>query len=133
MLHDPLIQSLGVNLHRSAVQQRVIAQNLANSETPHYKAFRVVLDDALATQGGGSLGLWRTNPAHLGSPDSDGLDGGVRITRDLSSTLRNDGNNVDVDRELADLSANTLYYDALSNFTRSAFQGYHRIITGNPG
>ncbi|MEO7995587.1 MAG: flagellar basal body rod protein FlgB [bacterium] len=133
MLHDPLIQSLSVNLHRSAVQQRVIAQNLANSETPHYKAFRVVLDSAMGGEAAGSLPLWRTDPGHLGAPGAGGGLDGVQVTRDTTTSLRNDGNNVDVDRELADLSANTLYYDALSNFTRSAFQGYHRIITGNPG
>jgi len=143
MINDPIISTLGQKLMESAVTQRVVANNLANSETPNYKAFRVMFDRSMASQGTDDmhLPLARTNARHLGDAPvigsgNNSLDdlvnrAGAQLVRDSSTTLRNDGNNVDVDRELADLSANTLYYGALTTFVKNRFDGYRRIISGN--
>ena len=136
MLNDPLLSVLSQKLLESAVTQKVISNNLANSETPNYKSFRVVFDQAASNVSGDGpvLPLVRTNPLHLGGAGaySDlAAATGARLVRDTGSTLRNDGNNVDVDRELADLSANTLYYGALTTFIKNRFDGYRRIIAGN--
>ncbi|HYE79624.1 MAG TPA: flagellar basal body rod protein FlgB [bacterium] len=135
MINDPLINILGHRLAESAVHQRVIAHNLANAETPHFKAFRVIFEGARARQAaaGGGLDLARTHPGHVARGIRAGAAAatpdGIRLVRNRATTLRNDGNNVDVDRELADLSANTLYYGALSTFARKRFEGYRSIIT----
>lgn len=135
MINDPMLNGLKQRLMESAIHQRVIAHNLANAETPTYKSFRVVFNQAQGAQHqSAGLDLARTHAGHLGR--GPGLDdftaslGGVQLVRDRSTTLRNDGNNVDVDRELADLSANTLYYGALTTFARKRFEGYRAIITG---
>lgn len=92
-----------------------------------------MLADAIATGRsgpGGSIGgptapqvtLVRTSAAHLPSAGSVASGGGstnpdgggqARVVRATGTTLRNDGNNVDIDAEMAMLAENTIYYQAL--------------------
>ena len=88
----------------SALRQRCIASNLANAETPGYKRFDVVLEDA-----GDDLPLDRTNPSHL---SGDG-GAGMRVAQDTATAWRADGNNVDPDAELVKMAENALYYQTL--------------------
>lgn len=136
MIRDPLIGAMGHKLTQSALQQRVLAHNLANTETPNFKAFRVVFEDQRSGMSGGAsrrLDPVRTHPAHLGGLDALAAATGARLVRDSRSAMRTDGNNVDPDRELADLSANQLYYAAVSTIIRERFQGYRSIISGRTG
>lgn len=77
-----------------AVARQVAATgNLANIDTPGYKAKEVTFDEAL-TRHVGSASL--TNAAHL----SLGADNGVVTQEATGLPVRRDGNNVQLDREL---------------------------------
>ncbi|MDK2820365.1 MAG: flagellar basal-body rod protein FlgB [Clostridia bacterium] len=94
----------------SALRQRTIAHNIANINTPRYKRYEVSFEDklnrALETKSG--LSLFRTNPYHL--PRSNYyLE--PEVIRDNRSSMRNDGNNVDIDREMAELAQNSLNFN----------------------
>lgn len=137
MLRDPLIHAMGGKLVESSLRQRVLAHNIANAETPRFKAFRLTFADAQAKAAGsdGPLALSQTHPAHLPGERADSLAAatGARLIRDTATSMRNDGNNVDLDRELAELSANQLYYATVSTLIRNRFSGYDRIISGRAG
>ena len=68
------------------------AGNLANVDTPNYKAVEVSFDETLGKR---SAALTATNPRHLGSPNGVGLS-----VDEIDSPARRDGNTVQLDREL---------------------------------
>lgn len=136
MLRDPMVHRLGAKLIESSLRQRVIAHNIANSETPRFKAFQLAFDNTPGESGlSTGLSLTRTHSAHLPGHDFDALAAaaGARLVRDTSTTMRNDGNNVDLDRELADLAANQLYSASITTMLAKRFDGYARIIAGRAG
>jgi flagellar basal-body rod protein FlgB len=108
-----LIQLL---LDASVRRQRVIARNLANVDTPGYRAQDVRFSDDLARA------LRRGEAVPPGAPGIE--------TVDREGPAKPDGNSVDLDRELSELSSNALAYQTLvtlvamkTNLVRSAIAG----------
>lgn len=108
-------------------RNEIIANNLANVDTPNYKrkdvAFENLLEQALV--GSGTLDERITNVnAHL--PRFNGT-----IYTD-SSTLsyRLDGNNVDVDTESAMLAENQIRYNTLVSQIGQEFARYKTVLNG---
>lgn len=121
-------QVLQEGLNTSMVKNRVISSNIANIETPGYKSFKVVMSEKLGEQRPSKGALARTHPGHItGSRSSDGAN--HKIVRDDRTTMRVDGNNVDLESELAEMSANSIYYTALSRFLSKNFAGLRLIIS----
>ncbi|SMB96548.1 flagellar basal-body rod protein FlgB [Thermanaeromonas toyohensis ToBE] len=101
-----VLKVLETRLDLAAARQACAAANLANAETPGYRRFEAVLREAE-----GRLPLACTHPAHL-----PGKGGGetVAVIRDMRGPWRVDGNNVDVDAELAGVVRNQVLYSALT-------------------
>lgn len=101
------------SLAASGLKHRAISSNLANINTPGYKAVRVDFYDrfqgALADRQG--MALARTSTRHMGAQGPVQIQ--PRLYRDQSSSMRNDGNNVDVDAEMVQLAQNQIHYQAL--------------------
>lgn len=94
-------------------RQRAIAQNISNVDTPGYKAVDVRFEDVLRSemQGQTDAGALRmTSAAHM-DPGAAGRQLGVVKP---NTTLRADGNSVDLDEEMVKLADTQLTYDALS-------------------
>src|ERR1700688_3511040 len=93
------IQLLARLLDVAALRQDVIAQNVANVNTPGYSTMGVSFEDALkeALTSGGR--------APQGTPEVGPTTGG---------TARADGNNVDIDLEMARLQKNNIYFQVYS-------------------
>ena len=116
-----------------AERQRIIASNIANADTPGYAArdldFKAAMNDAsgsnqnlpMATANAsnqGSHGLATAHARHIRLP---GLPGGtVGTTSNLAYTSQSqpttDGNSVDLDRERANFSDNSVRYEATLRF-----------------
>lgn len=110
-------------LNLRARRQELIVSNIANADTPHYKSFDIVIDDELKKTGNASstLPLETTNPNHLRSV-RNGFDQVTIHTRESDGlSLRGDGNTVDMDREMVNLSENALNYRALSQIIGKMF------------
>lgn len=108
--------SLEAALEAAVLRQRVIAHNLANVETPGYRRFEVVFEEALAAQQRQEqarvLPLARTHPTHLSGPKRPPVQ--PAVVRDTTSVVRNDSSNVDLEREMTGLAKNALFYQALT-------------------
>ncbi len=123
------------NLHaRSmAVQQQrmdVLASNIANADTPNYKArdidFAKVLAGAQANSGA-ELTLAATNPNHAaGSASSSALPMSFRVP--LQPTV--DGNTVDEQVEQAAFADAVLHYQASLSFQSGDMKSLNTAITG---
>jgi flagellar basal-body rod protein FlgB len=102
-------------LNQRLKRQDVIASNLVNAYTPGYRAlgyeFENQLQSAIGSEDG--LPLKTTDAKHIKQP---GLSADGNIKGDLhvkpSESIGNDGNSVDVDKEMSDMAANQLIYRA---------------------
>ncbi|HEX3000569.1 MAG TPA: flagellar basal body rod protein FlgB [Armatimonadota bacterium] len=105
ILSDSTGQALARSLDVAALRQRVIAHNIANIDTPGFKRSTVHFEDDLAEALNADLSV-DERETRIG-------DLNPRVER-VESSLRIDGNNVDIDLEAAELSENSLRYEALT-------------------
>jgi flagellar basal-body rod protein FlgB len=116
-----------------AQRHAMIVSNLANADTPGYKAFDLMVEESMRQQSGAEshLGMERTNPGHLPSAQIDEPTVSPKIVRlPEQDNLRGDGNTVDMDREMASLSSNQLLYRATAQIVAKDFQLLRTVITG---
>lgn len=114
-----------------ASRQETLAANIANADTPHYKArdfdFSAVLKDAVAGRSTGNLTLATTAAQHL----PGGANGGpARLMYRQESQSSIDGNTVDMDIERAQFSENALRYEAGVTFISGKFKTMMSAIQG---
>ena len=110
----------GINLAEKALdgtwlRHEALSNNLANVNTPGYKREDVNFDEVLQNylnQDGTKL--YRTNDKHLpvGGHSIESLT--PTIDKTTHTSYRKDGNNVNVDIEMAELAKNQLRYNALA-------------------
>lgn len=108
----PVTWLLNQALGASALRQRVIANNVANANTPGFKRSEVTFEEHMNTVSRLKLPLAGAHQAHL--PVGEAGTAGPRIKADTSTSMRADGNNVDIDLEMVLMSANAIKYQALS-------------------
>jgi flagellar basal-body rod protein FlgB len=110
----------------------VIAANLANADTPNYKARDVDFRAALAQAGapGTTLGLHATAARHLGTAGTTGVTGddALKYRTPLAPAL--DGNTVDAHLEQAAFAENAVRYQATLTFLNGKFRSLMTAITG---
>lgn len=115
----PLAEHL---LHRAA-RNSAIASNIANIDTPGYKAIDVSFKRALAEAG---MKMDRTSRGHMNAP---GLSGTMELV-ELGGQPRRDGNDVSIDREMVRLAQNQLEYRFLARSLARKFNRLREAITG---
>ena len=113
--NDALISELRGALNRASIRASMVASNLANMDTPGYKAMDVTFSSALEQAGGDAV---RTDPRHMLPPATK--EGGNAVPA-ASSRITNDGNTVDVDKQMALLSKMMGRYTASSELVRKRF------------
>lgn len=117
------------SLDASSVRSRVIAHNLSNVNKKGYKAYRVVFEDKLKdVVNNQSTSLKVTNEKHINNGDTlDTID--HMVVRDTSTSMRLDGNNVDIDKEATELAANAILYNALVSQANSRISMRRFVIS----
>ncbi|MBI2267013.1 MAG: flagellar basal body rod protein FlgB [Armatimonadetes bacterium] len=133
LFFDPTIKILHRSMDAAALSQEVLSNNIANVNTPEFKRSEVSFRDQLqrALAGAPDIQGQRTHPSHIpigGSPSLDEIK--PVIVRESETTLRNDGNNVDIDAEMVKLSQNSLEYGALSQLIRQKITMIRNAIIG---
>ncbi|MEJ2477961.1 MAG: flagellar basal body rod protein FlgB, partial [Desulfobacterales bacterium] len=81
----------------------VIVSNIANADTPNYKAFHVEVEKEMEKFAAGPdrLQMRRTQPAHMPVAAVSEVRGTARVSDTPQFSLRGDGNTVDIDRSMA--------------------------------
>ena len=136
---------LGVHpqaLKLSAQRSEVLATNMANADTPNYKARDVDFKQALAQAGGSAGGILKmsataspavTNAAHIhlsGYASRDGTTAEASTLYRVPLAPALDGNTVDAQVEQANFAQNAIRYQATLSFLNSKFRGLMTAITG---
>lgn len=113
---DDALQAATLALKGLSARQEVISNNVANVDTPGYSAQKVDFETTLKrtlNQGTSKLAMARTSTSHLSSSSSMAADFLATSNREGGS-YREDGNNVDIDTELIDMSEANIKYQAIS-------------------
>jgi len=100
-------------LDASWLRDEVINNNIANNETPNFKASTVEFESLLKQKTEGSPELMKTTRTkHLGVGK-----GYIepKVVTNYDQTMRFDGNNVDIEQEQTQKAKNALYYYTLTN------------------
>ncbi|SDA11963.1 flagellar basal-body rod protein FlgB [Nitrosospira sp. Nsp18] len=116
-----------------AHRQQLIASNIANVDTPNFKARDINFKDALENAGGNKIVKLATNaPNHIASPGSSGGPAAAGAPLMYRAAIQGsvDGNTVDMDIERSQFADNAIHYEANLTFIsdqikimRSAIQG----------
>ncbi len=108
---------LEAGLKGLARRHKVLANNIANVDTPNFKRsdidFQGTLRKIIKSSEGGSLPLKTTNPRHIPNLTSGSSDISFVPVKDFSNTYRKDGNNVDIEKEVAEINKNAVMYNSL--------------------
>lgn len=113
-------------LDASTVRGKVIANNMANINTKGYKRFNVSFEETLKDEMN-DVSMKRTDERHI----KDGQEfGDIGVKQDTSSSMREDGNNVDLESEKVNQAANTLMYNTLISQVNSRLSSLRYVITG---
>jgi flagellar basal-body rod protein FlgB len=120
------------SLTAASIRQRVIANNIANGNTPGFKKSDVIFEDLLQQALTDKPGFrqTRTHEYHLGKTPLSVEQVQPQIVTSNATAMRNDGSNVDIEAEMANVAKNSLYYNALVqqlnskvNLLRTAIRG----------
>ncbi|MBT2756021.1 flagellar basal body rod protein FlgB [Mesobacillus foraminis] len=126
-LFSGTISNLESAMNYSSMKQKVISQNIANVDTPNYKAkdvsFRSSLQMAVNAQFEGR----RTDSRHFNFQGNAGSGAAVKIR---NAAYNHNGNGVDMDKEMADLATNQIYYNALTERINGKFNTLQTVIKG---
>ena len=104
-----------------SMRQRATANNIANVDTPGYKANQVSFENQLAgaidrqLNARSGVQVATTNPAHLSAGPRQLDHVQPVVSRMDGMSYRNDGNSVDIEREMALLAETQLRYSTLSS------------------
>jgi flagellar basal-body rod protein FlgB len=96
-------------LNFASERQKVISSNIANINTPNYKAKDLVFADELAKSN--SLELAKTNSMHLDT-NKHTIDKKFELIQ-KKGVEQNDGNNVSLDTEISEMSKNNIMFEAI--------------------
>lgn len=132
-----LLNGVGFNRLETAIQaanmrQGVIADNIANVDTPYFKRSDISFESLLQSEmknDTGALSGRRTNQRHfIIGPSTHTPD--PKVIQDESTAMNNNQNNVDIDREMSLLAENQLRYNSyieqvnyLIKMKRTALEG----------
>jgi flagellar basal-body rod protein FlgB len=118
-----------------ARRQEVIASNLANSDTPNYKARDIDFSSALQSALGGTSGavtLATTSPGHIASMGGGaGGSGSAELMYRSSLQPSLDGNTVDTDVERASFADNAMHYQFLLQSLSGTFHTMSLAVAAN--
>ena len=133
MTSDNLALGLLQNaLTASSLRQSAYANNIANADTPGYKAqsveFESLFQNAMTTAPAAQLGQ-KSMPISLNNSTAL-LNIKPEVVSDPNTTVNNNGNNVDIASQMAGMAENQLRYNALSQDMSIRFTRIENVLTG---
>jgi flagellar basal-body rod protein FlgB len=134
MLESYHLQILERSLDAATLRHRMIANNVANIDTPHYKSQQVVFEELLQQELGGmggqqKLEAYRTDTRHIPFANARGF-ATPQVISNANTLMQSNGNDVDMDYEMSQLAKNQIWYNGLTQLTAGSFQKLKTVIQG---
>ncbi|WP_227935804.1 flagellar basal body rod protein FlgB [Alkalihalobacillus deserti] len=122
------IKAIERGLQGAQLRQKAISNNIANIDTPNYKAkqvsFKHTLTDAMNES---KLTANRTNSQHV---EFRTINRSPIVETNRTTMYNHNQNNVDIDLEMAELAKNQIYYNALIERINGSFNSLQTVIKG---
>jgi flagellar basal-body rod protein FlgB len=108
----PILSMLSKSMRWHQERQRLLAENVANSDTPNFKPrdLAPLTFDKAMTSAATGLVLARTDPRHLGADLPDGAADGFEVNRSGGFEVRPAGNAVSLEGQMMQVAANQMDY-----------------------
>ena len=128
----------GISVYSQAMnlltqRHQVLASNIANADTPHYKArdfnFQDAMQNALAGRNEvGGVGLTTSSAGHI---QGTGIGGSAAFKYRTETQSAVDGNTVDMDVERAQITENAMQYQIVSQLISDRFKGMRSALASS--
>ncbi|GAB5413250.1 MAG: flagellar basal body rod protein FlgB [Congregibacter sp.] len=128
----PIEKAMGMSpqvMALRAQRMELLSANIANADTPGYKARDIDFEAAMRTARSDQEGMMRTHPKHM---SAGGMvdDGAAKAMYRMPSQPSMDGNTVETHREHAAFMDNAMRYQASVNMLDSRIRGLQTAIRG---
>ena len=129
ILQNPL------GIHGTALKLReqrtaVIASNIANVDTPNYKARDLDFSSVMATTQSNSNSMRTSHARHISVTNYQALQGDSMVKYRLPNSASLDGNTVEINTENSLFTENSLRYQATNTFLNSKIKGVMSALRG---
>ncbi len=130
MIFDRTMQLLNRTLDLRQARQRVIASNIANEETPGYRATELSFQDSLqaANRGRDFVSLAVTQGQHIGPRGNPVQQVMGKLGSVPAGDIPLDANSVNIELEMAKMSENAMQYNAAADLLARKFRGLLNAI-----
>ena len=123
---------LQLGMEGASRRHSALSNNIANVDTPGYKRedveFRSALREKIGDDGSRAT-MSVTNPRHFSGRNSAlSQHGEINHFKDTDTSFRHDENNVDIEREMAELAKNEIYFNTLSQQLDAKFNNLNQVI-----
>jgi flagellar basal-body rod protein FlgB len=131
-LFNKTMSLLERSLDLRSLNHRVLTSNIANMDTPNYKAFELVFTEEMNRhpESDAKISIVRTHANHLPGKTQPSNQVRFKTAKAPDFSLRGDGNTVDIERTMGNLAENTLLYNTAVQLIAKKFNGLKNVIKG---
>ncbi|MBI3873777.1 MAG: flagellar basal body rod protein FlgB [Arcobacter sp.] len=115
-------------LNYTGERQKVIASNIANLNTPDYKTKDVSFEAHLNKLSSNDLKLTTTHKNHIALASQDSQSTSMKTYEVQNLEEQNDGNNVNLDSQISEMSKNAVMQDAITNSIKRDSRWFKMMI-----
>lgn len=110
-------------------RQKIISSNIANINTPNYKTKDLVFESELKkAEQSRDLNLATTNSMHMNSFQDIKKPNEPKLVNVKGLEEQNDGNNVNLDTQMSEMSKNKIIFDALQSSIKKDSRLFRSVI-----
>ncbi|WP_338059361.1 flagellar basal body rod protein FlgB [Bacillus coahuilensis] len=128
-LFSATTQSLEAGLNYSADKQKAISQNIANVDTPNYKA-KDVKFESYFKKSVADIQANETSDKHMSFKPTSATGTSAAPYNSSDFIYHHNGNGIDVDKEMADLATNQIYYNSLIQQLNHKYSMITTVVKG---
>jgi len=134
---DENLVLLSKGLDATALRHKLVTNNISNANTPGFKASDITFKEQVRKVMGerkdreSLMPLSITNEKHISSGPCSISEVEAQSVKITDTYMRPDGNNVDIDREMATLAENSLEFRTYIRFVTDKLNGLSLAIKGN--
>ena len=109
-------------------KQKVISSNIANINTPAYKTKDLVFENELNNKLDNTLTMQVTSSKHMSSIGSNLSNANPKLVEVKGLEQQNDGNNVNLDTQMSEMSKNKILFDAIQSSIKRDSRLFRSVI-----
>jgi flagellar basal-body rod protein FlgB len=125
---DKALGNLPEHLSLYGQRSSLLASNIANADTPGFKARDIDFQSILAKASGSQMSMATTQAGHIGGANA--AIGGMDLLYRMPTQTSLDGNTVNTQVEQAQFTENAVRYQSTLTFLGGKFKGLKLAITG---